>query len=283
MAADLGALQALVDQAGGAGGASGAFQRLSDVALLLGLSTTRASVAFLLVPLFTAEVVPATIRNALFVALGMLGLMVQPAAPVVAFTGWQWAVLFGKEAFVGGAIGLLFAGMMWAFEAAGQLVDMKVGSSMAQVLDPLSGHQTSLTGAFLARLASWVFMSAGGFMLMAGTLMESYGAWPVTSAWPGLAPGAVSLFEAETGRILRLALLVASPALVLLYLVDGVLGLVNRFAQQLNVFSLSMSIKAVVAHAVLWMQVGLLVQLMAEDLLARPSLVMQALRHLLAP
>lgn len=259
------------------------YESLARTALLLGLSTTRVAVAFLLVPLFTAELVPATIRNALFVALGLLGLIVQPATPVAVLDGWQWAVLFGKEAFIGGALGLLFAGMMWAFEAAGQIVDTKVGSSMAQVLDPLSGHQTSLTGAFLARLAAWVFMSAGGFMLMAGALMESYGQWPVGAAWAGLRPGAVALFEGELGRIMRLALLVSAPALVLLYLVDGMLGLINRFAQQLNVFSLSLSLKAVVAQLVLWMQVGLLVQLLAEDLLNRPSVALDSLRRLLLP
>ncbi len=258
------------------------YESLARTALLLGLSTTRVAVAFLLVPLFTAELVPATIRNALFVALGLLGLVVQPATPVAVLNGWQWAVLFGKEAFIGGALGLLFAGMMWAFEAAGQIVDTKVGSSMAQVLDPLSGHQTSLTGAFLARLAAWVFMSAGGFMLMAGALMESYGRWPV-AAGPGLQPGAAALFEGELGRIMRLALLVAAPSRVLLYLVDGMLGLINRFAQQLNVFSLSLSLKAVVAQLVLWMQVGLLVQLLTEDLLSRPSAVLDSLRRLLLP
>jgi type III secretion protein T len=260
----------------------GSYERLAEAALLLGLSTTRVAVAFLLVPLFTADLIPATVRNALFMALGLLGLLVQPpGVDAAAFGGWQWALLFGKEAFIGGALGLLFAGMMWAFEAAGQIVDTKVGSSMAQVLDPMSGHQTSLTGAFLARLASWVFMSAGGFMLMAGALMESYGVWPVTAPWPGLQPAAVSVFEAEFGRLMRLALLVAAPALVLLYLVDGMLGLINRFAQQLNVFSLSLSLKAVVAHAVLWLQLGLLVELLSEDLLARPAAVMEALRRLL--
>lgn len=262
----------------------GSYERLAEAMLLLGLSATRVAVAFLLVPLFTADVVPATVRNALFIALGLLGLLVQPVGvDAAAFSGWQWALLFGKEAFIGGALGLLFAGMMWAFEAAGQIVDTKVGSSMAQVLDPLSGHQTSLTGAFLARLASWVFMSAGGFMLMAGALMESYGVWPVTAAWPGLQPVAAAIFEAEFGRIMRLALLVSAPALVLLFLIDGMLGLINRFAQQLNVFSLSLSLKAVVAHAVLWLQLGLLVNLLTEDLLARPEAVLAALRQLLLP
>ena len=262
-------------------GLAGAIGSGADLALLLGLSSTRVAVAFLLVPLFTNELVPALVRNALFLALALLALAVQPTPPPLSsISAPQWLGLFAKEAFVGGAIGFTFAGMLWAFEAAGQIVDTKAGSSMAQVLDPLSGHQTSLTGAFLARLASWVFMSAGGLMLMVGSLLESYAAWPVAAAWPDLARGGAGLFEQEFGRILRLALMIAAPALVLLYLVDGVLGLVNRFAQQLNVFSLSMSIKVVVAHAVLWLQLGVLVQLLTEDLVARPEAVRQLLRYL---
>ena len=41
------------------------FGPLGDTALLLGLSATRVAVAFLLIPLFTAELIPALVRNAL--------------------------------------------------------------------------------------------------------------------------------------------------------------------------------------------------------------------------
>ena len=145
--------------------------------------------------------------------------------------------------------------------------------------EEVSGHQTSLTGAFLARLASWVFMASGGFMLFAALLLDSFALWPLHGGW-ALHPEASVVFEAEFGRMLRLALLVAAPSLVLLYLVDGVLGLINRYAQQLNVFSLSMSIKAVVGHLVLLLQLGSLVALMNEELLGRAPVVKDLLRTL---
>jgi type III secretion protein T len=250
----------------------------ADAALLLGLSTMRAAVAFLLVPLFTQDLIPPLIRNALFLALAMLGLLVQEVRPLQ-LGGLQWALLFGREAMLGAALGFLFAGLLWSFEMAGQFIDMKTGASQAQVLDPLSGHQTSLTGAFLARLASWVFMASGGFMLFAALLLDSFALWPLHGDWQ-LLPTGVRAFEAEFGRMLRLALLVAGPSLVLLYLVDGVLGLVNRYAQQLNVFSLSMSIKSVVGHLVLLLQLGSLVALLGEELMARPGVVRDLLRQL---
>ncbi len=250
----------------------------TDAALLLGLSTMRVAVAFLLVPLFTQDLIPALIRNALFLALGLLGLLVQEIRPLQ-LSGWQWALLYGREAMLGAALGFMFAGLMWSFEMAGQLIDTKSGASQAQVLDPLSGHQTSLTGAFLARLASWVFMASGGFMLFAALLLDSFALWPLHGDWRLLPAGGVA-FQAEFGRMLRLALLVAAPSLVLLYLVDGVLGLINRYAQQLNVFSLAMSLKSVVGHLVLLLQLGSLVALMNQELLARPSVVRDLLKRL---
>ena len=54
------------------------FGPLSDTALLLGLSLTRIAVAFLLVPLFTAELIPAMVRNALFLGIAVLTLALQP-------------------------------------------------------------------------------------------------------------------------------------------------------------------------------------------------------------
>ena len=258
------------------------FGSLSDTALLLGLSVTRVAVCFLLVPLFTAEVVPALVRNAMFVALALLALMLQPSAAPVQMTAYQWAGLLAKEAFIGGAIGLLFAGVLWAFEIAGQLIDTKIGATQAQVADPLSGHQTTLNGAFFGRLAAWVFMSAGGFMLLVGVLVESFSRWPVRQPLLGLVAGGVRVFEGELGRIMLLALLVAAPALLLLYVIEGVLGLMNRFAQQLNVFSLAMSLKAVAATLIILAQLTTLIQLLQDDLMARAGVVLEIVRRLVA-
>jgi len=256
------------------------FGPVSDTVLLLGLSATRVAVAFLLVPLFTAELIPPLVRNAMFLAIALLSLAFQPSPAPFELGAWHWIVLFTKEMFIGAAIGFLFGGIMWAFEAAGQLIDSKAGTAQAQVMDPLSGHQTSLNGAFLGRLASWVFMAGGGFMVLTGALLESYALWPVSSSIPSLMKSGVRLFESEFGRIMLLTLLIAAPALVLLYVLDGVLGLINRYAQQLNVFSLSISLKAIAATWILLVQLVTLVQLLQDDLLARGGTALRSLRAL---
>ena len=61
---------------------------LRDTALLLGLSTVRVAVAFLLVPLFSSDLISATVRNAMFLAIALLSLLLQPSAAPLALTTW---------------------------------------------------------------------------------------------------------------------------------------------------------------------------------------------------
>ncbi len=259
-----------------------AIHSFGDAVLVLGLSTTRLAVAFLLVPLFSAQLIPALIRNALFVSIALLNLALTPPSGELVATGFVLVALFAKEAFIGGVMGFIFASMLWAFEAAGQLIDTKVGTTQAQISDPLSGHQTTLNGALFGRLASFLFMAGGGFMVMIGALMESFALWPVGAPWPALDPAGIGLLESEFGRIMFLAVLISAPALVLLYLVETVLGLMNRFAPQLNVFSLSLSLKAVAATWIVMLQLIVLAQLLQDELMSRGEVVLNSLRALLS-
>lgn len=257
---------------------------LTQVLLLWGLCAARIIGAFLLLPLFTQEVVPPLVRNAIFMSLAALALTLQGPALVRADMPWgsAWGLmlLFGREVFIGVAIGFFWAVLLWAFEAAGQIIDTKVGATMAQIVDPLGGHQTSLSGALLSRLAGWVFMSCGGFMLMVGSLLDSYTLWPLASASLNLLPQSQLLFETAFGQLMLLSLIVAAPALLLSWVMDLSLGLVNRFAPQLNLSSVSSSLKMVAVLWLLWVQVSFLAQMLADHLMEQPLVLPQLLRRM---
>ena len=139
---------------------------------------------------------------------------------------------------------------------------------------------TSLTGSLLQRLAHVLFAAWGGLLLLVGTIMESFVIWPIARSWPVLDPQSLILFEGEFGRLMTLALVFAAPILVMLYVVDAALGLLNRFAQQLNVFSLSLSIKSWAATALLLILVPLLAQAVLMDLSTRSDVVRAVARTL---
>ncbi|PAX06976.1 type III secretion system export apparatus subunit SctT [Sphingomonas lenta] len=252
----------------------------SDQLLLLGVATARIAAAFLMMPIFSTETVPTLVRNSIFVSLGIVSLALQPPLDTALLGPGQWGTIFAKEVFVGVLIGFFFGSVLWALESAGQIIDTKIGATMAQVVDPLSGHQTSLNGAFLGRLAGVVFIFSGGLSLLLQVIMESYALWPVAAPMPSLDPRGLALFEAEFGRLMVLATLFAAPVLTVLFLIDAGLGLVNRFAQQLNVFVLSMSIKSFAATVILFLLVGSFIEAIVRDLASRPQVLLAILRGL---
>lgn len=252
----------------------------ADQILLLGLATARTAAAFLLLPMFTSETIPAMVRNSIFVALGLVSMFLQPPLSVSMLGPEQWVAMFAKEIFVGLMIGFFFGSALWALESAGQIIDAKVGATMGQVIDPLSGNQTSLNGAFLGRLASVVFIFSGGLSLVVRIIMESYVLWPIAAPMPTLDPRGLTLFEGEFARLMVLAVLFAAPVLTVLFLIDMALGLLNRFAQQLNVFAMSLSIKAFAATMVLLLLLGSYVEALVRDLASRPPILIEILKGL---
>jgi len=243
-----------------------------DQLLTVGVAATRFAFAFVFVPVFSREVMPPTVRNSIIVTFGLVALAVQPDFAPASLSAMDWAAMLFKEAAAGGIIGLFFGTVMWALAAAGEIIDTKVGATIGQLVDPLSGTTTSLTGILLGRFAEVVFVSAGGLTLLVGTVMASYALWPLGPGGLEVDLRAIMFFEGEFGRLFALAFLFAAPVLTVLYVIDLGMGFLNRFAQSFNVFAMAMPIKAAAAVFVVILTLPLLAQAIVADLGTREQI-----------
>ncbi len=256
------------------------FDFLSEKAIIIALATSRIAITFIILPVFSNEIVPALVRNSVFVALALVTVILHSEVSIESLNIIEWLSLFAKEALMGIMLGVFLGIHLWAFEAAGMIIDMQIGMSMAQILDPISGHETSLIGDFLAQLASYIFIATGGLMLVTTVLMASYTFWPIQQIMPNLPQAGVSLMTSEFSYFFRLTLLIASPVLVVVFLIDGVMGLINRYAQQFNVTFLSTSLKILAAIAVLMMTIVQLAELLVTELMKHATEVTEQLNRL---
>jgi type III secretion protein T len=128
-----------------------------------------------------------------------------------------------------------------------------------------------------------LFMAGGGFLLFVGVLLESFAIWPVArlSLVPKLQ--GFTWFEQHLAGLMGLALLLAAPALVVMFAVDLSLGLINRFAPQLNLMSVSMSLKGLAATAIWLLLLGQIVQAFGDELARRVAAILPGVQSLLAP
>jgi type III secretion protein T len=245
--------------------------------LLVGISSARFAFAFLFVPVFSNQIMPATVRNSIIVTFGLTAYILQTRFLPGDLSAFDWVMMFAREAVAGTVIGLFFGTIIWAMGAAGEFIDAKVGATVGQLVDPFSGGQASLTAILLSRFAQLIFVVSGGLTLLIGTIMQSYAVWPMGPEGMRLDLNAVILFEGEFGRMFMLAFLFAAPVLTILYVIDAGLGLLNRFAQQFNVFSLSLSIKGVAGGFVLILCIPLLAQAVVAEMASRASVALGAL------
>ena len=242
------------------------FRLLGDNIIVLSLSAMRVSIAFLLLPIFSKESMPAMVRNSMFLSLALLSILLQPSAEIVQFSTGMWISLFAKEALIGAVIGVFFGFFLWAFEAAGVVIDMQIGASFALFFDPIVGNEVTLIGALLSRWASFAFLASGGLLLMTGVLLESFVIWPLVTPVDSLRAASIALFETELSSFFSLTLRIAGPLMAVLFVIDVSMGLINRFAQQFNVFFLSMSIKSMAAIFLIIVLLPFLLDVLVDEM-----------------
>jgi len=243
------------------------FDFLGNPLLALALVLPRVIGAFLMLPLMTQQTVPAMVRNSFMVSLGIIVLPVALAGlPMDNLGTIEWPLIVLKEIFIGVAIGFCFGIVFWAVAAVGSVIDTQVGMSMAQVFDPIQGHQVTLHGEFLSQLATWLFMASGAFLVFLDLLMGSYVLWPVISYFPDLPAAGMNLFVGQFDYMMTTVLVMAAPVMVVMLVIDLSFGLVNRYAPQLNVFALTMPIKAWLATALILLLIGVYVEILLERL-----------------
>lgn len=200
--------------------------------------------AFLLIPIFSSSNLGGVlIRNALLLVISVPLLPVYPQWPLPSAGIWGYILLITGEICIGLVIGFCAAIPFWALDMAGFLIDTLRGSSMASVLNPLLGGQSSLFGLLFTQVFSVLFLMGGGFNELLTALYKSYDILP-----PGgilrFSSVALTFISQQWQLVYELFLRFSMPAMVVILLVDMAMGLINRSAQQLNVFFLAMPIKS---------------------------------------
>ena len=90
---------------------------------------------------------------------------------------------------------------------------------------------------------------------------------------PELAPDGALLFIGEFGYIMTTGLLIAAPAMMVLAMSDLVFGLVNRYAQQINILQFSLAVKHWLATWVLILVLGTIVEILLRKLFENRQLL----------
>lgn len=231
---------------------------LQQLLLLCGICSIRLLVIMVIFPPTGDSVLHGTTRSAIvavwagYIALGQQASLPQLHGMFVVF-------VCVKEAAIGLVMAFIASPVFWVAEAVGAYVDDLTGYNNVQMTNPSQGRETSLTSTLMSQCAMIAFWTLGGMTYLLGALFESYRLWPLMSSAP--VPG--ELIQAfvlkQTDSLMESVAKLATPAMLLLLLVDLGLGLISRAAQKLDLASLSQPIKGAMAVLMLALLTGLFI------------------------
>jgi type III secretion protein T len=215
------------------------------------LGLPRLSMFLAVTPFLGANLLGGQIRISIILALYcfihpvLLGQLPEGTAFLASNSTLRVVGLMVKEASLGFLLAYLSSLVFWAVQSAGFLMDNQRGASQASITDPLSGEESSPLGSFLFQSFVFLFFTSGAFFTFLLLIFQTYVFWPPAEWLPNPESAQLPVFVAQTvSWLMTQVLLLSSVVLVASLMVDLALGLINRFASQLNVYVLAMPIKS---------------------------------------
>jgi len=200
---------------------------------------------FIDAPVLSSRSVPSFVKICLAMWLAAILWFVVPIRylPDNAIT-FMFAIVV--EVIVGYIIGFISGLVLQSAQAAGDILDIQMGLSVANILSPTTGAQTSITGAFLYLVALLTFFIVNGHHLLISALYHSYTGIPLISFIDFSRPNLLMHLLSMLGFFWISAIQLCAPILLLIFLVDFSFGIVSRVAPQVNVFMLGFQVKPTV-------------------------------------
>jgi type III secretion protein T len=96
-----------------------------------------------------------------------------------------------------------------------------------------------------------LLFAGGGINLVVGALYDSLQLWPIMALFPEFQGDTVGLALGILDNVLRGALLIGGPIVIVLFVVEAAMALISRISPQLPMSDLSLPVKAIAVFAIL--------------------------------
>lgn len=212
----------------------------------------RISAFMVVAPVFSTRTIPNTFKIGLafFISI-IVFLNVGFDDRVTADANYILAIL--KEVLAGLVIGFVAYLFFSIVHTAGSFMDMQMGLGVANIVDPLTGVSAPILGNLKFMLMVLVFLNINGHHYLLSAIMESYRWLPLDNHFfQTVYGGSLTQFLARTfADTFLLALQVAAPLVVAMFLTDVGLALLTRAAPQFHIFVIGIPIKILLGLGVL--------------------------------
>ncbi len=161
-----------------------------------------------------------------------------------------------KEVFVGLVIGFLARLFFIAVSMAGQIMDVSLGLSTAQLFDPTMGESSSAFDQFFVILASIFFLAINGHHILIAGLFDSFTLVPLGKV--GLSFTPFGGFGMIVEQIMSIAVKMSAPILISILFMNVAVAVIGRAVPQINILITSLPLNILAGFFILFLALPLL-------------------------
>lgn len=222
------------------------------------LILVRVSAFIFVAPFFGMNTIPRIVKAAFscFIAMVIYATITPHIYPAYT-TIFEYAIVVMKEAIVGLLVGLGAQFCMLIVSFAGHIVDTEIGFGMAQLFDPASRMQVTITGMLYQYTFFLLFLVTGMYTYLLTALSETFTLIPVGQAQL-LLYDIYNAFLDFMSNFLIIGFRIALPIFGTTLLLNSVLGIMAKVSPQMNMFAVGLQIKVLVGLIVLYLTCALL-------------------------
>lgn len=192
-------------------------------------------------PILSSQALPVSFRTYFVIAMTMLVSTVVPPPITRDATMVSLIVTMAGELAIGALIGSLVQFIFSALQLAGQVSGTQLGLALASVVNPQFDDQASTTSVIYATIASLAFFVTGLDRELFALLLDTFQAIPLAQV--AVEDSFVSFVLHVFGQSMVLAVRIATPVTLALFLAELAMGFVGRTVPQLNVLSVGFSVR----------------------------------------
>ncbi|MDE7478009.1 MAG: flagellar biosynthetic protein FliR [Lachnospiraceae bacterium] len=168
-----------------------------------------------------------------------------------------FATIVLREVSVGLLIGLAAQMCTSIVLFAGRIIDMEVGLSMANVFDPTTNEQSSITGVMLQYGVMLILYTTGLHRYLLKALMETFILIPVNGVQINMDSLLASLI-AFLSEYIIIGFRICLPVFASITLMNIILALLAKLAPQMNMFSVGIQLKLLMGLSVIMLMAAML-------------------------
>ncbi len=210
--------------------------------LIFILLLTRITALIVVAPITGHHSVPVQVKVgiSLFISLVIFP-FVAKQAPQVDVTLLSFFILVIQEVIFGLLIGFLIALIFAGVQYAGNMMAFNMGLYFANMFDPESSQQIPILSSFLYLFTLLIFLAIDGHHFALQAIHISYEAVPIGGLT--FSDLLAEKFIAMGGQMFIVAIMLAAPIIVTLFLVNVAFGILSRVVPRMNVFIVSFPMK----------------------------------------